>query len=62
MGHGLFLATEMTFILLYNFISEESGIGGQDVVHNFVLSVASLIIIFGHFEGITITSANCLPV
>ena len=37
MVQGLFLITEMTFIMLNNFISEKSSIGGQDTVHNFKL-------------------------
>ena len=61
MVHGVLLITEMTFIMLCYFISEKSGIGQQDVVHNFKLKNGKSYI-FGHFEGNTINSANCLPV
>ena len=60
MIHGLLLITEMTFVMCY-FISEESGIGGQNVVHNFILKNGESYT-FGHFEGNTINSANCLAV
>ena len=37
MVHGLLLIAEMTFVMLCYFISEKSGVGRQDVVHNFIL-------------------------
>ena len=61
MVHGLLLVTKMTFIMLYNFISEQSGIGRQDVVHNFKLKDGESYI-SGYFEGNTIDSADCLLV
>ena len=59
MVQGLFLITEITFIMLNNFISEKSSIGGQDVVHNFKLKNGESYI-FGHFEGNALNSADCL--
>ena len=63
MVQGLFLITEMTFIMLNNFISEKSSIGGQDVVHNFKLKNGESNISLVTLKGInTINSADCLLV